>query len=46
MKSLEEIKTIKRNAEIHLLKILGVNGLGIGYKQVGGQITDEIAIHV
>lgn len=46
MKSLEEIKEIKRNVEIDLLSIPGVNGVGIGYKQVGGQSTDELSIHV
>jgi hypothetical protein len=46
MKSLDELKTIKRNAESQLLNIRGVVGVGIGYKEVGGQKTDEISIRV
>jgi hypothetical protein len=46
MKSLDELKTIKRNAESQLLNIRGVIGVGIGYKEVGGQKTDEISIRV
>jgi hypothetical protein len=46
MKSLDEIRKIKKNAESELLNITGVNGVGIGYKKVGGQDTDEMSIRV
>jgi hypothetical protein len=46
MKSLDEIKTIKANAESKLLGIKGVHGVGIGHKEVGGQETDETSIIV
>jgi hypothetical protein len=46
MKSLDEIRRIKRNAESKLFKIPGVNGVGVGYKKVGGQDTDEMSIRV
>ncbi len=48
MKSLEEIRKIKRKIEPDLLKRKNVNGVGIGYKIIGdpGQETDEIVIRV
>jgi Equine arteritis virus serine endopeptidase S32 len=46
MKSLDEIRRIKTNAESELFNIPGVNGVGIGYKKVGGQDTDEMSIRV
>jgi hypothetical protein len=46
MISLDEIKKIKKDAESELLKIPGVNGLGIGYKEVDDQKTRELSIHV
>lgn len=46
MASLDDIKEAKRKAETELLKLKGVNGVGIGYKEVNGQTTDEISIHV
>ncbi len=46
MKSLDEIKTIQRDIEEELLSWPGVTGVGLGYKQVGCKITDELAIRV
>ena len=46
MKSLDELRTVKRNAESALLKIPGVNCVGIGYKKIGGRKTDKVSIPV
>lgn len=46
MKSLDEIKTIQLDIEEELLSRPGVTGVGLGYKQVGCEITDELAIRV
>ena len=41
---IEQIRDIKKEADPDLLKIPGVNGVGIGYKYVNGKKTDELAI--
>jgi hypothetical protein len=46
MKSIDEIKAIKANAESKLLAIPGVHGVGIGHKEVAGKETDETSIIV
>ena len=46
MKTLDEIKEIKRGAEDELLALPGVTGVGVGKKKVGGEKTDENAIIV
>ena len=43
---MEKALAVKRRHERLLLKFPNVVGVGIGYKQVGGQPTDEIAIVV
>lgn len=43
---LTQIRSIKKKAETNLLKRSGVTGVGIGFKRVGGQKTDVIAIQV
>ncbi|MFP2925679.1 trypsin-like peptidase domain-containing protein [Pyxidicoccus sp. 3LG] len=42
----KRILDIKRQAEADLLKLPGVHGVSIGYKVVGDQRTDELAIVV
>ncbi len=46
MQDLSKIVQIKEAAEADLLKRPGVTGVDVGYKYVGGQKTDEIAIRV
>ncbi len=46
MKSLDEIRRIKNEAEAELLKLPGVVGVDVGYKYVGGKKTDVLAIRV
>jgi hypothetical protein len=41
-----KIVEAKRKAEESLLKLPGVTGVDIGYKEVGGKPTDQIAIRV
>lgn len=45
-KTREEIRRIKARVEGDLLKIPGVTGVDIGYKQVGGKKSDVLAIRV
>src|SRR6266568_4547159 len=46
MQDLSEIVKIKEAAEADLLKRPGVTAVDVGYKYVGGQRTDEIAIRI
>lgn len=46
MKTLAEIRPIKEVREADFLKLPGVTGVDIGYKYVGGEKTDELAIRV
>ena len=46
MKQIAEIVRAKENVESEMLKRPGVTGLDVGYKYVGGQRTDEIAIRL
>lgn len=46
MKTLHEIRPIKRVEESKLLKLSGVTGIDVGYKYVKGKKTDELAIRV
>ena len=46
MKTVSDIKPVKEAREEELFKIPGVTGVGINYKIVGGQKTDELAIRV
>lgn len=46
MKTLSEIRPIKRAKETDLLDIPGVTGVDIGYKIVGGEKTDVLSIRV
>ncbi len=44
--NLARIQRIKAEAEASLLKLPGVTGVGVGYKEVGGHKTDVLAIRV
>lgn len=46
MKSLDEIRRIKRAVEGELLGLPGVCGVDVGHKYVNGEKTDVIAIRV
>jgi hypothetical protein len=46
MKTLSEIRPVKRAKEADLLDIPGVTGVDIGYKIVGGEKTDVLSIRV
>jgi N-glycosylase/DNA lyase len=46
VKSLDEIRRIKRDVEAELLELPGVIGVDVGRKYVNGKKTDEIAIRV
>jgi hypothetical protein len=46
MENLDEIRRIKAEIEPELLKIPGVTGVDVGYKYIGGQKTDTIAIRI
>jgi hypothetical protein len=46
VKSLDEIRCIKRDAEAELLALPGVVGVDVGRKYVDGKKTDVIAIRV
>lgn len=41
-----ELQGAKERAETHLLTLAGVTGVDIGYKEVGGEPTDRLAIRV
>ncbi|NIS70894.1 MAG: hypothetical protein GTO12_18740 [Proteobacteria bacterium] len=41
---LDKIKATKRKHEAKLLKRRNVVGIGIGYKEVGGQKTDQLSL--
>ena len=41
-----EVRAVKESIEDELLEMPGVVGVDIGYKEVGGQTTDELAIRV
>jgi hypothetical protein len=43
---LQELRSIKETLEDELMKRPGVVGVDIGFKQVGGRATDELAIRV
>src|SRR5689334_3744787 len=41
-----EIRAVQESVEDEVLAMPGVVGVDIGYKEVGGQTTDELAIRV
>ncbi len=45
-KAIEEIKAIKDQYQDDLLRKKNVVGLGIGYKEVGGQETEQLSLVV
>jgi len=45
-KGIEEIRAVKDRHEDELLKKKNVVGLGIGYKEVGGQKTEQLSLVV
>ena len=46
MPSMDELVAIKERAEAQFLGAPGVTGIDIGYKEVGGQRTEQVAIRV
>jgi len=46
MKTLSEIRPVKRSREAELLEIPGVTGVDIGYKVTEGEQTGELSIRV
>jgi len=45
-KSMAEVKAIKDKYQEELLKKANVVGVGIGYREQGGQMTDQVALTV
>lgn len=43
---IEKIEAVKVHKEIELLQLDNVNGVGIGYKKVGGKETEELCIQI
>ena len=46
MATVDEIIAIKQRVEAQFLGAPGVTGVDVGYKEVGGQATDQVAIRV
>lgn len=46
METLDKIKAVKRKHEGELLKKRNVVGVGVGYKEVNGQMTEELTLVV
>jgi len=46
MPSMDELVSIKERVEAQFLGAPGVTGIDVGYKEVGGQLTDQVAIRV
>jgi hypothetical protein len=46
MPSVDELIAIKERVEAQFLSAPGVTGVDVGYKEVGGQPTDQVAIRV
>ncbi|MFI0965926.1 hypothetical protein ACH4S8_31705 [Streptomyces sp. NPDC021080] len=46
MPTLEELLAIKQQVEQHYIDQPGVTGIDVGYKEVGGELTDQIAVRV
>lgn len=46
MKTIAEVVQVKEAVEDSLLKLPGVTGVDVGYKEVGGKPTGEVAIRV
>lgn len=46
MSTIEELVSIKKQVEQHYIGLPGVTGVDVGYKEVGGELTDLIAIRV
>ena len=46
MKDRDEINLVRAEVEEQLLKLPGVTGVDVGYKYIGGQKTDILAIRV
>ncbi|MFE2070548.1 hypothetical protein ACFXDH_50725 [Streptomyces sp. NPDC059467] len=44
MPTIEELVAIKQQVEQHYLDQPGVTGIDVGYKEVGGELTDQIAV--
>jgi hypothetical protein len=46
MSTIEELVAIKRQVEQRYIDQSGVTGIDVGYKEVGGELTDQIAVRV
>lgn len=46
MPSVEELIAVKQRVEQQFLDQPGVTGIDVGYKEVGGELTDQIAVRV
>jgi hypothetical protein len=46
MPSVEELIAVKQRVEQQYLDQPGVTGIDVGYKEVGGELTDQIAVRV
>ena len=46
MEILDKVKAVKRKHEDELLKKRNVVGVGIGYKETNGQMTEELSLVV
>ncbi|MFJ3303406.1 hypothetical protein ACIPSA_09820 [Streptomyces sp. NPDC086549] len=46
MPTIEELVAIKQQVEQHYIDQPGVTGIDVGYKEVGGELTDQIAVRV
>ena len=46
METLDKIKAVKRKHEGELLTKRNVVGVGVGYKEVNGQMTEELTLVV
>lgn len=44
--TIEQLQQVKSRHQAALLQLPNVTGLGIGYKETGGQTTDELALIV
>ena len=46
MQTLDKVKAVKRKHQDELLKKQNVVGVGIGYKEINGQMTGELSLVV
>ncbi|MFJ9713626.1 hypothetical protein [Streptomyces sp. NPDC101234] len=46
MPTIDELVAIKQQVEQHYIDQPGVTGIDVGYKEVGGELTDQIAVRI